>query len=382
VPEVRRFRAQDTLHLCLSAGALRGIAEAAQRLRGQRVVFATVNTAVAVDRLVKDYGSARAVDGVSFEVARGEVFALLGPNGAGKSSIVEILEGHRKRTSGTVCVLDTDPETAGSDFRERIGIVLQSSGIDPELTVREAINFYGASYQNPTATNELIELVELQDKADSRISTLSGGQQRRIDLALGLVGDPEVVFLDEPTTGFDPAARRRGWKLVERLASQQRAVLLTTHYLDEAEALADRVAVLAKGRIVAEGTPTQLRARAGSALISFVLPDHLDTVADLLAPLSGEIVGRQSSVQITTDTPTADLAHLTGWAHQRGLELEGLTVTKPSLEDVYLGLVGDGDDGAVDAVDAFDPVDETHDPVDETLDQSGSDLTNEGEGVS
>ncbi len=306
-------------------------------------MFATVDAAVIVDQLVKDYGKARAVDEVSFEVARGEIFALLGPNGAGKSSIIEILEGHRQRTSGTVRVLNTDPETAGSDFRERIGIVLQSSGIDPELTVREAINFYGAAYQRPAASDELIELVELQDKADSRISTLSGGQQRRIDLALGLVGDPDVVFLDEPTTGFDPAARRRGWELVERLASQQRAVLLTTHYLDEAEALADRVAVLAKGRIVAEGTPAQLRARAGSALISFVLPDHLDTVSDLLEPLSGEIVGRQRNLQITTDTPTADLAHLTGWANQRGLELEGLTVTKPSLEDVYLGLVGDND---------------------------------------
>ncbi len=307
---------------------------------------ATVSAAVVVDRLVKDYGAARAVDGVSFEVDRGEVFALLGPNGAGKSSIVEILEGHRERTSGTVRVLDTDPATAGSDsdFRERIGIVLQSSGIDPELTVREAVDFYGAAYRRPAATDELIELVELQDKADSRVSTLSGGQQRRIDLALGLVGDPEVVFLDEPTTGFDPAARRRGWELVERLASQQRAVILTTHYLDEAEALADRVAVLAKGRIVAEGTPAQLRARAGSALISFVLPDHLDTAADLLSPLKGEIVGRQRSVQITTDEPTADLAHLTGWAQQRGLELEGLTVTKPSLEDVYLALVADDAD--------------------------------------
>ena len=301
-----------------------------------------VSPAVAVSELVKDYGAFRAVDGVSFEVERGEVFALLGPNGAGKSTTVEILEGHRTRTSGTVRVLDRDPASAGASFRDRIGIVLQSSGIDPELTAREAIDFYGAAYSRRVQTDELIGLVELDDKADARISTLSGGQQRRIDMALGLVGDPDVVFLDEPTTGFDPAARRRGWELVERLASQQRAVLLTTHYLDEAEHLADRVAVLAKGRIVAEGTPAELRARAGSALIRFSVPDRADPVSGLLEPVSGNIVGRDRHVEITTSSPTADLAHITGWAAQRGIELENLTVSAPSLEDVYLSLVADG----------------------------------------
>ncbi len=310
-----------------------------------------MSPAVAVRDLVKDYSAVRAVDGVSFEVERGEVFALLGPNGAGKSTIVEILEGHRTRTAGTALVLDTDPSSAGASFRDRIGIVLQSSGIDPELTAREAIDYYGAAYSRRVPTGELIELVELDEKADARISTLSGGQQRRIDMALGLVGDPDVVFLDEPTTGFDPAARRRGWELVERLASEQRAVLLTTHYLDEAEHLADRVAVLAKGRIVAEGTPAELRARAGSALIRFAVPDRAEPVSDLLAPVSGLIVGRGRHVEITTDTPTADLAQITGWAAERGFELEGLTVTTPSLEDVYLSLVADdgGDEaGALD----------------------------------
>ena len=302
-----------------------------------------VSPAVAVAELVKHYGEVRAVDGVSFEVDRGEVFALLGPNGAGKSTIVEILEGYRTRTSGTVRVLDTDPASAGASFRDRLGIVLQSSGIDPELTVREAIDFYGAAYSRPVPTHELIELVGLDEKVDARISTLSGGQQRRIDMALGLVGDPDVVFLDEPTTGFDPAARRRGWELVERLASQQRAVLLTTHYLDEAENLADRVAVLVRGRIVAEGTPTDLRAQAGSALIRFTVPDRAEPVADLLAPVSGDIVGRDRHVEITTDAPTADLAHLAGWAAERGIELENLTVSAPSLEDVYLSLVADDD---------------------------------------
>ncbi len=298
-----------------------------------------MSPAVAVSELVKDNGSCRADDGVSFEVQQGEVFALLGPNGAGKSTTVEILEGHRSRTSGTVRVLDTDPESAGASFRDRIGIVLQSSGIDPELTVREALEFYGAAYSRPVPTGELIEMVELGEKADARISTLSGGQQRRIDMALGLVGDPDVVFLDEPTTGFDPAARRRGWELVERLASQQRAVLLTTHYLDESETLADRVAVLANGRIVAEGTPAELRARAGSALIRFSVPDSTEPVSDLLGPISGDIVGRDRHIEINTDAPTADLAHVTGWATERGLELAGLTVSTPSLEDVYLSLV-------------------------------------------
>ncbi|MCY4665966.1 MAG: ABC transporter ATP-binding protein [Acidimicrobiaceae bacterium] len=303
-----------------------------------------MSPAVAVSELVKDYGALRAVDGVSFEVEQGEVFALLGPNGAGKSTIVEILEGHRTRTSGTVQVLDTDPASAGASFRDRIGIVLQSSGIDPELTAREAIDFYGAAYSRQVPTDELIELVELGEKADARVSTLSGGQQRRIDVARGLAGDPDVVFLDEPTTGFAPAARRRGWELVERLASQQRAVLLTTHYLDEAEQLADRVAVLSKGRIVAEGTPAELRARAGSSLIRFMVPARADPVSELLEPVSGDIVGRDRHVEITTATPTADLAHLTGWAAERGVELENLTVSTPSLEDVYLTLVGD--DGA------------------------------------
>ena len=303
-----------------------------------------VSPAVAVANLVKDYGALRAVDGVSFEIEQGEVFALLGPNGAGKSTIVEILEGHRTRTSGTVWVLDTDPASAGASFRDRIGIVLQTSGIDPELTVREAIDFYGLSYSRRRPTDEVIELVDLGEKADARVSTLSGGQQRRIDMALGLVGDPEVVFLDEPTSGFDPAARRRGWELVERLASQQRAVLLTTHYLDEAQHLADRVAVLSKGRIVAEGTPAELRAAAGSTLIRFTVPDRAEPAAELLAPVAGAAVGRGRHVEITTDTPTADLAHLTGWAAERGIELEELTVSTPSLEDVYLSLVADDAD--------------------------------------
>ena len=311
------------------------------RSAGPAASVSPVSPAVVVSDLVKDYGSVRAVDGVSLTVDRGEVVALLGPNGAGKSTTVEILEGHRTATSGTVRVLDLDPASGGAPLRDRIGIVLQSSGIDPELTVREAIDFYGAAYSRRVPTSELIDLVELGDKAGARVSTLSGGQQRRIDLALGLVGDPEVVFLDEPTTGFDPAARRRGWELVERLRSQRRAVLLTTHYLDEAEHLADRVAVLAEGRIVAEGTPSQLRGSVGSTLIRFTLPSSADPITGLLEPVTGSAVGRGRSVEITTDNPTADLAQVCGWAAQRGVELEGLTVATPSLEDVYLSLIGE-----------------------------------------
>ena len=297
--------------------------------------------AVSVSNLVKVYGQARAVDGVSFEIERGEVFALLGPNGAGKSTTVEILEGHRIRTSGEARVLDTDPEYADAAFRDRIGIVLQSSGIDPELTVREAIDFYGLPYSRRRPTTEVLELVELEAKADARVNTLSGGQKRRIDLALGLVGDPEVIFLDEPTTGFDPAARRRGWTLVERLASEHRTILLTTHYLDEAEHLADRVAVLAKGRIAAEGTPDELKAEAGSTLIRFAMPDTAEPVAGLLRSVSGDITGRGRHVEIATTVPTADLAHLTSWAVEHDLELADLNVSRPSLEDVYLKLLDD-----------------------------------------
>ena len=302
---------------------------------------------IAVDGLVKDYGAVRAVDGVSFGVAEGEVVALLGPNGAGKSTIVEILEGHRRRSAGSVEVLGVDPGSAPRWFRDRIGIVLQSSGIDPELTVREVIDLYRRVYRRPRTTDEMIEMTELAEKADARVTSLSGGQQRRVDLALGLVGDPELIFLDEPTTGFDPAARRRSWDLIRNLAAQGRTVLLTTHYLEEAEHLADRVAVLARGRIAAEGTPARLRADAsGTTLIRFRLPEEVDTVESLVGPLAGRAKGRGRHLEVATETPTADLAHLTGWALHRGIELAELTVASPTLEEAYLALVGDdGDDG-------------------------------------
>jgi len=299
-----------------------------------------VSTAIEVRGLIKTYGPTRAVDDVSFDVTEGEVIAILGPNGAGKSTTIEILEGHRQRTAGEVTVLGVDPAEGGRAYRDRLGIVLQSSGIDPEV-----IEMYGAAYSKRRPAAEVIELVDLSGQADDRIVSLSGGQQRRVDLALGLIGDPELIFLDEPTTGFDPAARRRSWELVENLTSLGRTVVLTTHYLDEAEYLADRVIILVGGRIVAEGTPAELRADKARAIrISFSLPLINEPLTGLLEGVRGEITGRGQAIEILTTTPTADLAHLTGWAVGRGVELEGLTVASPGLEDVYLHLVGESAD--------------------------------------
>ncbi|RMH73543.1 MAG: ABC transporter ATP-binding protein [Actinomyces sp.] len=301
---------------------------------------------IEVEGLVKDYGGHRAVDGVDLVVDEGEVVALLGPNGAGKTTTVEILEGHRRRTAGRVSVLGYDPAEGGRALRDRIGIVLQAAGIDRELTAREVLEFYGAAYSRRRPSDEVLALVELTEQADKRVGTLSGGQLRRLDLALGIVGDPDLLFLDEPTTGFDPAARRRAWGLVANLTSTGVTVLLTTHYLDEAEELADRVAIIDRGRIVATGTPDDLRALgAHRTLIAFVLPAVDEPVGDLLAGVSGEVRGRGDRVEILTATPTADLAHLTGWARARGLELDGLVVSRPDLEDVYLDLIADGGAG-------------------------------------
>jgi ABC-2 type transport system ATP-binding protein len=292
--------------------------------------------AITVAGLRKSYGGTEAVKGISFEVAEGEVFALLGPNGAGKTTTVEILEGYRRPDAGSVSVLGMDPERGGSRFRERIGIVLQECGIEELLTVKEVMERQAGYYPSPRPVKELIDLVGLEDKAQARVRTLSGGQRRRLDLALALAGDPALIFLDEPTTGFDPAARRNAWDLVKRLCELGKTVLLTTHYMEEAQYLADRVAVIADGRFVAEGTPQSLGGRdTGSARISFALPDGLPLSA---LPLSARFEGAQ--VVIETPEPTRALHALTGWALERGLELQGLTVSRRSLEDVYLELVG------------------------------------------
>lgn len=294
---------------------------------------------IEVENLAKRYGDIEAVRDVTLQVEQGEVFALLGPNGAGKSTTVEILEGHRARSSGTVSVLGVDPETAGREFRDRIGIVLQSSGIEDELTVREALEFYGATYRNPRDPMEVLEMVGLTEAVDRRVSALSGGQQRRIDLGLGLVGRPELLFLDEPTTGFDPSARRQSWELIAGLRELGTTIVLTTHYMEEAEVLADRVGVIVRGEIVAGGRPDDLMDAAGDTVISFRLGSGTDM--DGFPVADAERIGDE--VICRTATPTSTLHDVTGWALGRGIELTDLQATRPSLEDVYLELAHEGE---------------------------------------
>jgi ABC-2 type transport system ATP-binding protein len=298
------------------------------------------DTAVVVRGLRKRYGNVEALAGVDLEIRRGEVFGLLGPNGAGKTTLVEILEGHRKRDGGEVSVLDFDPGDNHRELRERIGIVLQEEGIDAVLTVREAVELYSSPYPRPRDPDECIKLVGLEEKTNARVETLSGGQRRRLDLALGIAGDPELLFLDEPTTGFDPSARRAAWEVIDGLRMLGKTILLTTHYMDEAQNLADRVAVIAAGQIVAEGTPDTLAGRdVGDAVVSFRLPAGLTWDEVPLPDTAERIDGRAS---FSTQTPTRDLAPLVTWANGRGVELEGLTISRPSLEDVYLELTGGG----------------------------------------
>jgi ABC-2 type transport system ATP-binding protein len=293
-------------------------------------------TAIQVRELRKSYGSVAAVRGVSLDIEEGEVYALLGHNGAGKSTIVEILEGHRTRDGGDVSVLGTDPARGGRAFRDRIGIVLQSSGVETELTVREAVELYGSAYRRRRTADEVIALVGLDDKASARIDTLSGGQQRRLDLALGIVGYPEVLFLDEPTTGFDAAARRKSWELIEELCRLGTTVLLTTHYLDEAEHLADRVGVLSSGALVAEGTPAELTARQGDTVVSFTLVGAEPAAMSGVLPPGASCTGQH--VEFRSVDPTQHVHAVTGWAIEQGAQLDALSVSRPTLEDVFLGL--------------------------------------------
>ena len=303
--------------------------------------------AIEVAGLCKSYGRVRAVEGVSFRVRPGEIYALLGPNGAGKTTTVEILEGHRKRTSGSVRVLGFDPGAGGRRFRERVGIVLQSGGIDAELTVREIVALYASFYARPRAVADTIDQVGLSGKRRARVRTLSGGQLRRLDLALALVGDPDLLFLDEPTTGFDPNARRDAWQMIAGLRSSGTTVLLTSHYLDEVQHLADRVGVMNHGRLVEESTPGALGGRdIAGTVISFRLPTALAD-AELPAGPWDEPEHHDGEIIIRTDQPTNVLLALTSWAAGLGMELEGLSVVRPSLEDAYLRITdeaaaGDG----------------------------------------
>ena len=276
--------------------------------------------AISVRDLRKSYAGVEAVRGISFEVAAGEVFGLLGPNGAGKTTTVEILEGYRSADGGSVEVLGVDPRRGGSAFRQQIGVVLQQSQIWPNLTVHEVHSAFAGYYARPRPVDEVIEIVGLTEKSDQRVKTLSGGQKRRLDLGIALVGDPELVFLDEPTTGFDPSARRTAWQMIRSLRELGKTILLTTHYLDEAQQLADRVAVIRSGEIVMVGTPDELISTTRTTRIRY--------------RSNGEVVVME------TETPTRVLAQLTSEAAAAGVELEALEVQRPTLEDVYLELVG------------------------------------------
>jgi ABC-2 type transport system ATP-binding protein len=298
---------------------------------------------IEVQGLEKRYGARQALAGVDLAVRAGEIVAVLGPNGAGKSTLLEVLEGHRKRDAGRVRVLGEDPARGRSEWRARLGIVLQEQGVIEELTAREALVLYGGYYPRRRDPDELLALVGLTDRARDRVDRLSGGAQRRLDLALGLVGAPELLFLDEPTTGFDPDARRRSWSVIESVRAAGTTVVLTTHYLEEAATLADRLVVLDAGRIVAEGTAAELSARRTASLVRFRVP--ADGPLPRLSRL--ERSGPDGVVEITSADPARDLAQVCAWALDHGLDLGDLTVSRPSLEDVYLDLIGAGSSTSV-----------------------------------
>jgi ABC-2 type transport system ATP-binding protein len=294
---------------------------------------------ISVRGLTKLYGTHEAVAGIDFEVRRGEIFACLGPNGAGKTTTVEILEGFRSRTDGEVTVLGQDPATAGGAWRDRVGVVLQESEPETDLTVRECMALYAGFYSAPRDIDETIELVGLTARANAFATRLSGGQRRRLDFALALIGDPELIFLDEPTTGFDPSARRSAWEVIAGLRELGKTIFLTTHYMDEAEHLADRIMIISAGQIVAEGTPLTLGGRDQmSTAITFTLPAALQA-RDLpagLRPLAAAGPGR--STVLHTESPLVHLQVLGDWALGRGFDLPDLDVRRPSLEEVYLSL--------------------------------------------
>jgi ABC-2 type transport system ATP-binding protein len=298
-----------------------------------------MESAIEIDGLRKAYGDIEAVRGISFSVAAGEVFCLLGPNGAGKTTTTEILEGYRARSAGEVRVLGHDPEHGERALRERVGIVLQEAAAQAELTVAEVLTMYGRYYPRRRPVDELLGLVGLEGRADDRVKLLSGGQKRRLDLALALVGDPDLLFLDEPTTGFDPSARRHAWSTIKDLCALGKTIFLTTHFMDEAQALADRVAVMVDGRLVAMGTPSEIGGRdTAPTEIAFALPSGV-ALADLPDLGDAEVSEPSPGQALVVTGAGVHAAHaITGWALDRGLELRGFAVSQPSLEDIYLRL--------------------------------------------
>ena len=297
-------------------------------------------SAVVVEQLTKHFGDLAAVDGVSFDVPDGQLLAVLGPNGAGKTTTLEILEGFMTPSSGSVRVLGADPHRGDRAWRARVGLVLQSTGLDAELTVRDTLALFAQLYPSPWRVREALELVDLTDEAQTRVGALSGGQRRRVDVAIGIIGRPDILFLDEPTTGLDPEARRRAWGGIENLTSTGTTVLLTTHYIDEADHLADRVIVLSDGRIVADTTPRELRTRSGPPTIRYSLPE-VAPVSDLPATLAPFLEDDGRTLVIRSRDLTAALRELVGWADQYGLDLSTLEVGPPSLEDAYLTAIGE-----------------------------------------
>jgi len=297
-------------------------------------------SAVAVERLSKRFGHFAAVEDVSFEVPEGQVLAVLGPNGAGKTTTLEMLEGFLSPSSGLVRVLDADPRRGGRSWRGRVGLVLQSTSLDAELTVRETLELYSALYARPWPVDEVLELMDLSSDEQTRTGALSGGQRRRVDVAIGIVGRPEILFLDEPTTGLDPEARRRTWAGVERLIAHGTTVLLTTHYIDEADELADRVIVLAGGRIVTDTTPEGLRAQGGPSTIRYPLPPQV-ALEELPESLARHLDTERRTLVIQHPDVTACLGELVAWAASRRLDLTRLEVGRPSLEEAYLRAIGE-----------------------------------------
>ncbi|HSS61722.1 MAG TPA: ABC transporter ATP-binding protein [Candidatus Limnocylindrales bacterium] len=293
--------------------------------------------AVEVEDLRKSYGPVHALQGVTFSVAEGEVFALLGPNGAGKTTTVEILEGFRRRDGGRATVLGFDPASGSRALKQQMGIVLQTSGVDPYLTVSETVDMFRGYYPKPRSRDEVLQLVGLEDKRDARVTRLSGGQKRRLDVAIALAGDPRVLFLDEPTTGFDPGAKRNAWEVIKGLAGLGKTIFLTSHSMDEVQYLADRVVIIAAGKIVAQGTPeTLVSAGPATTTIRFRAPQTpLPESFVKAAHVDGDMV------EIETEDATRALYDLTSWALQSGISLDGLQVTRPSLEDVYLEITGE-----------------------------------------